>query len=216
MEEHVEENTKEEERCLSIVQDTIKDWKEKGKPVAALIVEPILSEGGDFHATPKFFQGLRKITQDNGVFMICDEVQTGVGATGTFWAHEKWGLGAENPPDMVTFSKKAQSSGFYHRLETRASLPLRAFGTWMGDPIRALQAREMINIIKRDNLVANTAEVGDYIYEGLRKLQEGVGKGKMYNTRGKGYVLLLLVLISLQADLSRRKFQTRHLHRFRC
>lgn len=122
--------------------------------------------------------------------MICDEVQTGIGATGTFWAHEKWGLGAENPPDFVTFSKKAQASGFYHKLETRATAAYRSFSTWLGDPIRSLQAREMINIIKRDDLVANTAKVGDYVYEGLRNLQTGVAKGKMFNTRGKGYVSL--------------------------
>lgn len=186
LEEHTEENAKEEDRCLNAVQEIISEWKEKGKPVAALIVEPILSEGGDFHASPNFFQGLRKITKDNGVFMICDEVQTGLGATGTLWAHEKWGLGAENPPDMVSFSKKAQASGFYHKLGTRASLPLRAFGTWMGDPIRALQAREMIKIIKRDNLVQNTAEVGSYIFNGLTKLEQGAGKGKISNVRGKG------------------------------
>jgi 4-aminobutyrate aminotransferase/(S)-3-amino-2-methylpropionate transaminase len=58
----------------------------------------------------------------------------------------------------------------------------------MGDPIRALQAREMIKIIKRDGLVANTAEVGAYVYQGLIKLQEGAGKGKISRTRGKGYV----------------------------
>lgn len=187
LEQHAEENAKEEERCLEVVRDTIKEWKSKGKPVAALIVEPILSEGGDYHASPKFFQGLRKITKENGVFMICDEVQSGIGATGTFWAHEKWGLGASNPPDFVTFSKKAQASGFYHKLETRANAAYRAFGTWMGDPIRSLQAREMIKIIKRDNLVENTAKVGDYVYNALKKMQEeGAGKGKIFNVRGKG------------------------------
>lgn len=77
--------------------------------------------------------------------MIVDEVQTGVGATGHFWAHEAWGL--KTPPDFVTFryvwsksqcrgdiftdvgslsySKKMQAAGFYHSAETRASLPYR-------------------------------------------------------------------------------------------
>lgn len=103
LEEHTAENKAEEERCLQQAEKTIKEWKSQGRPVAALIVEPIQSEGGDFHASPAFFRGLRKITRDNGVFMICDEVQTGVGATGTFWAHEKWGLGAADSPDFVTF-----------------------------------------------------------------------------------------------------------------
>lgn len=55
--------------------------------------------------------------------MIVDEVQTGVGATGSFWAHEKWNL--DTPPDFVTFSKKMQAAGFYHAPDLRASLPYR-------------------------------------------------------------------------------------------
>lgn len=61
------------------------------------------------------------------------------------------------------------------------------------DPIRALQAKEMIKVIKRDNLVRNTAEVGDYIFDGLTKLQQGAGKGKIFNVRGKGYVVQFLL-----------------------
>lgn len=82
--------------------------------------------------------------------------------------------------------KKMQASGFYHKLETRAASSYRQFGTWMGDPIRALQAREMVKVIKRDNLVESTKEVGDYIFKGLSDLQSGSGKGKMSNLRGKG------------------------------
>lgn len=125
LEDHQAENAEEEARCLRAVDETISTWEAKGRPVAAIIVEPIQSEGGDFHASPAFFRGLRELTKKRGVFMICDEVQTGVGATGTFWAHEKWGLDAENAPDMVTFSKKAQASGFYHRLATRATSSYR-------------------------------------------------------------------------------------------
>lgn len=95
-------------------------------PVAGLIVEPIQSEGGDNHASPAFFQGLRDVTQKHGVVMIVDEVQTGMfvhwhadnsltstgfGATGKFWGHEHWNL--TSPPDMVTFSKKAQTAGYF-------------------------------------------------------------------------------------------------------
>jgi hypothetical protein len=125
--------------------------RKHSKPVAAVIIEPIASEGGDKHASADFFRGLRRITKENGVSLIVgedvlwsngahfalltglrldratDEVQTGVGATGTFWAHEKWGLDAEDAPDFVTFSKKMQAAGFYHRLETRPSQPYRNF-----------------------------------------------------------------------------------------
>jgi 4-aminobutyrate aminotransferase / (S)-3-amino-2-methylpropionate transaminase len=55
----------------------------------------------------------------------------------------------------------------------------------MGDPVRALQARELIKVIKRDNLVENTEKVGSYIYDNLKEIQSTVGKGKMFDLRGK-------------------------------
>lgn len=74
-------------------------------------MEPILSEGGDIHASPDFFRKLRAFVKKAGSKFIVDEVQTGVGATGRFWAHEAWELAT--PPDAVTFSKKSQLAGFY-------------------------------------------------------------------------------------------------------
>lgn len=71
--------------------------KSSGTPVVALIVEPIQSEGGDNHASPKFFQELRNLTKKHGILMIVDEVQTGVGPTGDFWAHEAWNLTVNCP-----------------------------------------------------------------------------------------------------------------------
>jgi 4-aminobutyrate aminotransferase / (S)-3-amino-2-methylpropionate transaminase len=56
--------------------------------VAGLIVEPILSEGGDLHATPTFFAGLQKLCAEFGAAFIVDEVQTGVMASGQMWAHQ--------------------------------------------------------------------------------------------------------------------------------
>lgn len=111
LEEHAEENKRAEQATLEAVRDVIRTNKQQGKhEVAAVVIEPIASEGGDLHASPEFFKGLRKVTREEGVFLIVDEVQTGVGATGRFWAHEKWGLGeAEGEaPDFVTFSKKMQ------------------------------------------------------------------------------------------------------------
>jgi len=57
-----------------------------------LIITSIQSEGGDNHASPSFFQGVREITRKHNVLLIVDEVQTGVGATGKFWAHDHWEL----------------------------------------------------------------------------------------------------------------------------
>jgi len=132
IDENAEYNQAEEQRALEQVEKTIKEWH---SPIAALIIEPIQSEGGDNHASPAFFRGLREITKRNGVLMIVDEVQTGVGSTGTFWAHEKWGLAKGNEPDIVTFSKKFQAAGWYfHDDKLIPNKPYRQFNTWYDIP----------------------------------------------------------------------------------
>ena len=85
---HEAENAAEEQRCLNAVEELITTWP---SPPAAIVVEPIQSEGGDNHASPSFFHGLRELTRKHEILMIVDEVQTGVGSTGKFWAHEHWG-----------------------------------------------------------------------------------------------------------------------------
>ncbi|GAA5881525.1 hypothetical protein JCM16303_005692 [Sporobolomyces ruberrimus] len=182
LEEYEAENAESESRAIAEVEECIVEWAKKGKKVAALIVEPIQSEGGDNHASPNFFKALRTITREHGVYLIVDEVQTGAGATGTFWAHEKWNL--HHPPDFVTFSKKMQAAGFYHAAETRASLPYRNYNTWMGDPIRALQAREMISFIETHDLVSHTASIGSKLFSSLKSFGSKYPR-VIQNLRGK-------------------------------
>jgi len=180
LEENVEHNRKEEERCLAEVERLIKTWH---IPVAGVIVEPVQAEGGDNHATPFFFQGLRDLTKRLNVALIIDEVQTGGGATGKFWAHEHWNL--TSPPDIVTFSKKMQAAGFYHNLEFRPSEPYRNFNTWMGDPIRALELETIVSQIKKDKLLENVQITGKYLIDGLHALA-AKHKGKIRDIRGLG------------------------------
>ena len=181
LENHVEENKAEEQRCLKEAEEIIQSYHQ---PVAAVVVEPIQSEGGDNHASPAFFQGLREITRRHDVLLIVDEVQTGVGATGKFWAHDHWNL--QHPPDMVTFSKKAQTAGYYFgNAALRPNKPYRQFNTWMGDPARALLFRSIINEIERLNLVENTAMIGDYLYSGMENLSRKYPE-HFQNLRGKG------------------------------
>jgi len=181
LEKHVEENAQEEARCLEEAERIITTFH---SPVAAIIIEPVQSEGGDNHASPAFFKGLREITRKHKVLMIVDEVQTGVGATGKFWAHEHWNL--QDPPDMVTFSKKAQAAGYYFgNPELRPNKAYRQFNTWMGDPARALLFRAIIDEIERLNLVEQTAKTGDYLYAGLEKLSSKYPE-EILNLRGKG------------------------------
>ncbi|PWZ03075.1 4-aminobutyrate aminotransferase [Testicularia cyperi] len=185
--EHAKENAEAEKKSLAMVEEAIVNSNKAGSangPVAAIIVEPIQSEGGDNHASPAFFQGLRDVTKKHGVYMIVDEVQTGVGATGAFWAHDKWNL--TSPPDFVTFSKKMQAAGFYHNLDTRPSMPYRNYNTWMGDPTRTLQARQIIRTVQSHGLVEHTDNVGNYIYNALDDLiKNGAGKGKLERLRGQ-------------------------------
>jgi 4-aminobutyrate aminotransferase/(S)-3-amino-2-methylpropionate transaminase len=182
LEENAAENAKIEQASLDEVEHLIKTWH---LPPAAVVVEPIQSEGGDNHASPDFFRKLRALTKKHNVLLIVDEVQTGVGATGKFWAHEHWNL--EDPPDMMTFSKKAQTAGYYYGdLALRPNKPYRQFNTWMGDPARALLFRAIIEEVERLDLVNQTARVGDYLYgklEGLAKkypehFQDLRGKGQ--------------------------------------
>lgn len=181
LEQHAKENAEEEQRCLQEVERLIKEFH---NPVAAVVVEPIQSEGGDNHASPAFFRGLREITKKNNVLFIVDEVQTGVGATGKFWAHDHWQL--STPPDIVTFSKKAQTAGYYYGNQAlRPNKPYRQFNTWMGDPARAILFRAIIEEIERLNLVEHTAKTGEYLYSGLERLADKYPHA-IKNLRGKG------------------------------
>ncbi|KAG9259036.1 aminotransferase class-III [Emericellopsis atlantica] len=181
LEDHVEANQAEEAACLAEVERLITEWS---CPVAALIIEPIQSEGGDNHASSAFFQGLRDITHKHNVVFIVDEVQTGFGATGTFWGHEHWKL--TSPPDMVTFSKKAQTAGyFFGDAMLVPDKAYRQFNTWIGDPARVLMSKAVIEEILSRDLVQQTARVGDVLYQELETLARKY-PDHIRNLRGKG------------------------------
>ena len=176
------ENRAEEERCLAELEATIEGAPSK---VAAVIVEPVQSEGGDNHATSFFFQGIRDITKKHDVLFIVDEVQTGVGASGKMWAHEHWNL--TTPPDMVTFSKKFQAAGFYFsNAELQPKLPFRQFNTWCGDPSKAILAKGIYQEIVKHNLVEKTAKLGDYLYSSLNTILSKFPQ-KVSNLRGENF-----------------------------
>ncbi|KAJ1335548.1 4-aminobutyrate aminotransferase [Microdochium nivale] len=181
LDQHAEENARAEADALAEVEHLIQNYH---VPPCAVVVEPIQSEGGDNHASPEFFRGLRALTKKHGVLLIVDEVQTGVGATGKFWAHDHWDL--PDPPDMVTFSKKAQTAGYYFGDPAlRPNKPYRQFNTWMGDPARAILFRAIVDEIEANDLVAKTAKVGDYLFGKLEALAQKY-PGQFDNLRGKG------------------------------
>ncbi|CAO2641878.1 4-aminobutyrate aminotransferase, mitochondrial [Lemmus lemmus] len=169
LEEYVKDNQQEEARCLEEVEDLIVKYRKKKRTVAGIIVEPIQSEGGDNHASDDFFRKLRDIARKHGCAFLVDEVQTGGGCTGKFWAHEHWGL--DDPADVMSFSKKMMTGGFFHKEEFRPSAPYRIFNTWLGDPSKNLLLAEVINIIKREDLLNNVAHAGKTLLTGLLDLQ---------------------------------------------
>jgi 4-aminobutyrate aminotransferase/(S)-3-amino-2-methylpropionate transaminase len=180
LEENADFNKQEDARTLEIVEDLIKTWH---IPIAALIIEPIQSEGGDNHASAEFLQGLRDITLKYGVVFIVDEVQTGVGATGKLWAHEHFNITPS--PDLITFSKKFQSAGyFFHDPEFIPNAAYRQFNTWCGDPAHIIIAAAIGNEVLEHDLATKAAQVGDYLYGKLEALQAKYPK-YLQNLRGK-------------------------------
>jgi 4-aminobutyrate aminotransferase/(S)-3-amino-2-methylpropionate transaminase len=180
--EHRHANTAEEDRCLEALEHVIQEHPHE---IAALIVEPVQLEGGDNHASPYFFQGVRDILTKHEILMIVDEVQTGVGALGKFWAHEHWNL--STPPDIVTFSKKFQAAGFYFRNPNlQPAQPFRQFNTWCGDPSKALVARTIYQEVVKHDLVAQAARVGRVLHAGLQGVLASYPT-KVRNLRGENY-----------------------------
>ena len=84
-------------------------FKNNPDEICAIIIEPIQSEGGDNHFRQEFLEQLRTLADENDAMLIFDEVQSGVGLTGKFWAHEHFGEKAR--PDIIAFGKKMQVCG---------------------------------------------------------------------------------------------------------
>uniref|UniRef100_A0A1I8BCI3 Gamma-amino-N-butyrate transaminase n=1 Tax=Meloidogyne hapla TaxID=6305 RepID=A0A1I8BCI3_MELHA len=176
-------NDEQDKNCLEDVGKLIDAGKQKGNEVAAVIVEPIQCEGGDHHASPTFFRGLQKICQEKGVYFIVDEVQTGGGICGTFWAHEQWEL--PTPPDFVTFSKKLLTGGYYYKNSLRVNEPYRIYNTWMGEPTKLVLLEKIVQIVKRDQLVNKAKNIGNSLLVELNKLEKRY-PNMLKNSRGIG------------------------------
>jgi L-lysine 6-transaminase len=172
--------------------------------IAAIIIEPIQGEGGDNHFRPEFLQALRTLCDENDALLIFDEVQTGVGMTGNWWAHE--GLGVQ--PDIMSFGKKMQVCGILvgPRLDEVQDnvfhTSSRINSTWGGSLVDMVRSTKYIEIIAEENLVANAATVGAYLREQLTALQSRIGADVISNIRGMG----LFCAFDLPTKESRNSF----------
>jgi L-lysine 6-transaminase len=174
--------------------------------ICAIIIEPIQSEGGDNHVRQEFLEQLRQIADDNDCFLIYDEVQTGVGLSGKFWAHEHFGENAR--PDIVAFGKKMQVCGILvgnkvDEIETNVfKVPSRINSTWGGNLVDMVRSTRILEIIEEDDLLSNASICGNYLQERLLKISEK--QDKITNVRGRG----LLTAFDFHTKGMRDKFIT--------
>lgn len=153
--------------------------------VAAIIVEPVIGEGGYLVPAPRFLPRLREITRRHGILLIADEIQTGVGRTGRFWACEHWDV----TPDILVFAKGIASglplSGLITRRELLETLPPGSHGgTYGGNVIACAAALATLDVIEDERLVDNARVRGDELLRGLRVA--ATGRPSIGDVRGLG------------------------------
>ncbi len=136
------------------------------RDVAAIVIEPIQGEGGYFPAPAAFLRGLREICDEHGILLIADEIQSGMGRTGKWWAIEHAGV----EPDIVTSAKGIASGMPIGAIIARDSVwtwPPGAHGsTFAGNPICAAAGLATIDLIE-ESLMANAAVMGRRLRDGL-------------------------------------------------
>ncbi len=151
--------------------------------VAAVIIEGISGVGGIHIPTVEFMQELRKVTQENGVVLILDEIQSGYGRSGKFFAHQHYGI----QPDIITVAKGiANGYPFAGVLISPMFKPVygQLGTTFGGNHLGCALACTVLDVIQEENLVENAAKMGEYLMEGLKAmnipgLKELRGKGLM-------------------------------------
>ncbi len=142
--------------------------------IAAILIEPIQGEGGDHHFRPEFFQGLREIADRRDAMLIFDEVQTGLGTTGTMWAYQQTGI----TPDLIAFGKKTQVCGMMSttRIDEVEKNVFRASSrinsTWGGNLVDMVRCARYLQIMHEDGLVENARHVGSVLKKGLESLAQ--------------------------------------------
>jgi L-lysine 6-transaminase len=173
--------------------------------IAAILIEPIQGEGGDKHFRPEFLQKLRQYADQHEALLIFDEVQTGLGATGTTWAFQQMGVA----PDLVAFGKKTQVCGVMstRRIDEVGDnvfhLSSRINSTWGGNLVDMVRSARFLQIIEEDKLVENAAEVGAYFKEKLEELDTEFPQVR--NVRGRGLFLAFDLPDGKQRDEVRTK-----------
>lgn len=172
----------EEDLALAQARQYLETYKDD---IACILLEPIQGEGGDNHFRREFHQGLRDLADEYDVLLVYDEVQTGVGLTGKFWAHEHYVV-----PDILAFGKKAQVCGILATdrvddIDTNCfHVSSRINSTWGGNLVDMVRFDRILEVIEEENLVENAADAGEHLQT---KLIEWADTSEyLTNPRGKG------------------------------
>jgi len=154
--------------------------------VAAIVIEPIQGEGGYFPAPVPFLRGLRDLCDEQGILLVADEIQSGMGRTGRWWAIEHAGI----EPDIVTSAKGIASGMPIGAILARESIwtwPPGAHGsTFAGNPVCAAAGLATLEIIESEAL-ANAAAMGDRLRAGLERTADG--RPEIRDIRGAGLMI---------------------------
>jgi 4-aminobutyrate aminotransferase/(S)-3-amino-2-methylpropionate transaminase len=143
--------------------------------VAAVIIEPVLGEGGYIPAPESFLRELRRITEAHGILLIADEIQTGFGRTGKLFAIEHSGV----VPDIITVAKSLAGglplSGVIGRAEVMDAPAAGGLGgTYAGNPLACAAGLAVLDIFEQEDLFARAQQLGNHLMERFRSLQSEV------------------------------------------
>ena len=158
------------------------------KETAAILIESVLGEGGYVIPPTSFMKGLREIADKNGIMLILDEVQSGFGRTGKWFAFEHYGI----VPDIMTVAKGLASgmplSGVFTRTDIMKKLDVGSIGgTYGGNAVACAAGVATIRAMKEEKMLENASERGIQLMTGLRKLQEEYPQ--IGDVRGKGLMI---------------------------
>ena len=163
--------------------------------VAGILVEPIQGVGGFITPPREYFTVVAEIIRSHGGIFISDEVQTGLGRTGTFWGIEQYGV----TPDLMTMAKGIANGlplgVVITTTEIANSLKKNSISTFGGNPVSCAAAVATLNVIEKDNLTENAARTGAHLRQGLEELQRVFPK-TIGDVRGMG----LMQALELVAD----------------
>ncbi|GHO69822.1 4-aminobutyrate transaminase [Ktedonobacter sp. SOSP1-52] len=177
------------ERALAAFQETLLTEVTPDR-VAAVIIEPVLGEGGFVPAPVEFLRELRRITQEHGILLIADEVQTGFGRTGKMFAIEHSGI----EPDMVVLAKSLAGGLPLSAVVGRAEImdapePGGLGGTYAGNPLACAAGLAVLDVFEQEHLLERAQQLAQRFSSQCQALQQEVTE--IGDVRGLGMMLAL-------------------------